>query len=233
MGHSVAVSGFRLGYWRGWRHRLVGFSLRESLLSDQLLQRRLGSEKGFIYGRCQLLGSSFGRRRVRASLYCQPLQRVLLQLHRRRARRARAETCRVSALLPLFLTYRLLYNWVPLTSLPFSIRLYSVSSGSLPVSSLTARYLLSRLRRGFSPARLSSGLLAGRFGQLAKDRLMGLLLQATGRFTRSQMASRFRLRRGRLPLSTHSIWVDCSRLTVQLKYGCCSFTIWFAYAPRL
>jgi hypothetical protein len=251
MGHSVHAFGFRLGHSRHWVHRFpyegADRSVGQPLLLERWARRRLRSDRApLLVASGSLRRRPFGSRRYLLEAQFTPLQRLLLLLRRRsRSRRQRsfhplalasrppfpprAPLLRLAPLWVPFLRYRFAVGWAPLLASPVPVRLLGLRR--LPPSTLLCRFLLERVRAGLPLGRLVASFLAANFRRLAKVGVLGLLLRASGRFTRSQMATTLLFRRGRVPLGTISLAVDQVSATVPLKYGACTLTLWLCRTP--
>ena len=251
MGHSVHAFGFRLGLSRHWVHRFpydgVGPSLGLPLLLDRLVRRRVHPVRSPLRpGSGSLRRRPFGSSRYLLEAQFTPLQRLLLLLRRRsRNRRMRPlhplasaarpplptefSPGRLSPLWVPFLRFRFGTGWAPLLAAPVPVHFFGLRR--LPTSTLLCRFLLERVRAGLPLGRLVASFLAANFRRLAKVGVLGLLLRASGRFTRSQMATTLLFRRGRVPLGTVSLAVDQFSATTSLKYGACTLTLWLSRLP--
>lgn len=252
MGHSVHAFGFRLNRARHWVHRLpyegVGRSLGLPLQMERLAQHRLRPARApFLVGGGSLRQSPFGFRCYLIEAQFTPLQRLLVLLRRRsRGRRQRpfhplalvenlpvlppaAFPFHLASLWVPFLRWRFGTSWAPLLASSVPVRLLGLRR--LPPSTLLCRFLLERVRTGLPLGRLVASFLATNFRRLTKAGVLGLLLRASGRFTRSQMATTLLFRRGRVPLGTVSLPVDQVSATTSLKYGACTLTLWLCRSP--
>lgn len=251
MGHSVHAVAFRLCHRRSWVHRSPFIGAVPSLWSpavvERLVQRRLRPPQApFLAGASLLRRSPFGASRFLVQAQFTPLQRVLALFHRRnRFKRRRAfHPLVASSLLPPaqslpplaplwlpFLRSRFGTSWAPLVASPFPLRLVGVRS--FPFPTLLCRFLLDRVRSGLPLGRLINSFLANNFRRLAKVGVLGVLLRASGRFTRSQLATTLLFRRGRVPLATVALAVDQVSATASLKYGACTLTLWISRSSPL
>jgi hypothetical protein len=247
MGHSVHAVAFRLAHRRHWVHRFPfqgpGVSLWLPRAVDRLVQRRLRPPLApFRSGQSLFRRSPLGRERFIVPAQFTPLQRLLALFHRRNRRRRPLHPLaaalpsfpppgtfrvRLASLWIPFLRLRFGSCWAPLLGLPaLSLRLVGVRA--LPPPLLLCRFLLDRVRTGLPLGRLINSFLGANFRRLAKVGVLGLLLRASGRFTRSQLATTVLFRRGRVPLATVALAVDQVSATTSLKYGSCTLTLWLS-----
>lgn len=240
-----------MGRSRHWVHRIpqegASRSVGQPVLLDRLAQWRLRPDRTpFLVAAGSLRRRPFGSRRYLLEAQFTPLQRLLSLFHRRfRSRRQRplhplalasrppfppvVSPPRLAALWVPFLRHRFGVSWTPLLGFPVPIQL--VGPRQLPPSTLLCRFLLERVRAGLPLGRLVASFLAANFLRLEKGGVLGLLLRASGRFTRSQMATTLLFRRGRVPLGTVSLPVDQVSATAPLKYGACTLTLWLCRSP--
>lgn len=250
MGHSIHATAFRLAHRRNWVHRSPFIGIGPSLVSpqrvDRLFQRRFRPPLApFLPAGSALRRSPFATERTVAQGQFTLLQRLLVLLHRRNRRRRGVHPLALAssppsppsgpvAVAPLwlpFLRFRFGRSWVPLLGLP-SVQFQPFGVRALPSAPLLCRFLLDRVRSGLPLGRLVNSFLGANFRRLAKKGVLGVLLRASGRFTRSQLATTLLFRRGRVPLATVSLAVSQSAATASLKYGACTLTLWLSRSPR-
>lgn len=243
MGHAVNSTGFRLLRERHW---VEGVSAGlYSVLDRFLLQLFHLHLPHHLYSHLLLHPTPSGRLHLHLHLYSHLW--VALLRRRRRLRRFRGggrrgggrhrfrrrsdrfyrflrwrEFCRLHLLLSTLL------GRLPVVGSGFRLHLHPVRF----TPPLLLRSFVPKVRQQQRLVRILNSFLDRKFSRLSKQGVVGILLRAAGRFTRRQRASALQVRRGTVPFSTISTYIDRFSLPLVLKYGRCNLQVWVAYKSR-